>query len=308
MEVPVVTIYPSCPISAHSYFDSLSFPPVFSIGPLVGKSSFQRWRSEIQPVLFSNPYSSRLIVGNWTEPGLLGGSRAGTDEGEEEDLDRRRCEWQTANTATCRFIRATLALNVAPFVRQHKTAKALYLNLVWLYGEDGGIDTQGGPSPSEAGYGKLPKGRASRASLLAALQGDDNAFADVMMAGDVSSPYSPSPSSVGKLSLLPHSEIGLDEFLIDEPVLQAQTLEPSNSLVPPFWYLHRQRHRPRHRCHHHHHHVPTLLSGQKLRAPTWKPSWKSLIPVAEFRLVVRHCPTTPTSDCPETSALSRSRL
>jgi hypothetical protein len=62
-----------------------------------------------------------------------------------------------------------LALNVAPFVRQHNTAKALYLNIIWLYGDEAGIDTQGGP-PVPAGAHPQNMQQKARAGLLAALE------------------------------------------------------------------------------------------------------------------------------------------
>lgn len=55
-------------ISAASYFNALSFPSVFDLEDLVGKSNFHSWRSTIQPILLSNPHSSDLILGNWPEP------------------------------------------------------------------------------------------------------------------------------------------------------------------------------------------------------------------------------------------------
>lgn len=61
-------------------------------------------------------------------------------------------------------------MNVIPFIRQHNTAKALYLNLVWLYGDEAGIDTQGGPPvPADTKYRNMQR---TRASLLAALESD----------------------------------------------------------------------------------------------------------------------------------------
>ncbi|KAK6371261.1 hypothetical protein LTS17_008992 [Exophiala oligosperma] len=149
-----------------SYFQSLSFPPISSIGQLLGKSNFKAWRSSIEPVLLGNPLSSRLILGGeWSDP------RAATASSHGVLSEQERDEWHAATVATCRFIRATLALNVAPFVRQHNTAKALYLNLVWLYGPEAGIDTQGGPTVSSPGaLMQQQDPRRTRAGLLAAME------------------------------------------------------------------------------------------------------------------------------------------
>lgn len=145
--------------STDSYFQSLSFPPISTIGQLLGKSNFKVWRSSIEPVLLINPVSSKLILGEWSDARAIASSAVSEQE---------RDEWHTATVATCRFIRATLALNVAPFVRQHNTAKALYLNLIWLYGPEAGIDTQGGPAISPGALMQNP--RRTRAGLLAAME------------------------------------------------------------------------------------------------------------------------------------------
>ncbi|ETI27956.1 hypothetical protein G647_00405 [Cladophialophora carrionii CBS 160.54] len=150
-----------------AYFGHLEFPtdPVAVVGVLKGKSNFQTWHSAIQPILLSNASSSELIIGVWTEPRCptpcTAEQQAAFDEG------RRR--WHTTNTGTCRFIRATLAENVVPFVRQYNTAKTLFFNLVWLYGEDSGIDTQGGPPvPVNAHTMSTKRGRASLLAVLEA--------------------------------------------------------------------------------------------------------------------------------------------
>ncbi|KAH0843679.1 hypothetical protein AYO21_05464 [Fonsecaea monophora] len=148
----------------HAYFCELKFPAIDTIDTLKGKSNFYRWHSDIQPVLLSNPHSSDLILGSWAEPQ----SPPSWSVEDQASVDKERREWNAANTATCRFIRATLAMNVGPFVRQYTTAKTLFFNLVWLYGEDAGIDTQGGPPvPMNAENVNAKKGRAS---LLAALE------------------------------------------------------------------------------------------------------------------------------------------
>ncbi|KIW16194.1 hypothetical protein PV08_06245 [Exophiala spinifera] len=143
------------------YFQSLSFPPVSTIGQLLGKSNFKTWRSSIEPVLLRNPHSSKVILGEWSNPRALASGAVSEQE---------RDEWHMATMATCRFIRATLALNVAPFVRQHNTAKALYLNLIWLYGPEAGIDTQGGPAISPGATLMQQDLRRTREGLLAAME------------------------------------------------------------------------------------------------------------------------------------------
>src|ERR1700742_4913657 len=93
-----------------AFFGNLEFPtdPVAVVGLLKGKSNFQPWHSAIQPILLSNPSSSELILGTWTEPH----SPTSCTAEEQATFDQERREWHTANTGTCRFIRATLAENV----------------------------------------------------------------------------------------------------------------------------------------------------------------------------------------------------
>ncbi|KAK7892830.1 hypothetical protein LTR67_007067 [Exophiala xenobiotica] len=189
----IIDIYPDTAngISAHSYFKSLSFPPILSIDQLLGKSNFKSWRSSIEPVLLANALSSKLILGDWPDPSprdsraassafasasafdnpnpTIGVGVGGGVAQKIEQEQQERTEWHRANAATSRFIRATLALNVAPFVRQHNTAKALYLNIIWLYGDEAGIDTQGGP-PVPAGAHPQNMQQKARAGLLAALE------------------------------------------------------------------------------------------------------------------------------------------
>ncbi|KAK5452372.1 hypothetical protein LTS15_007438 [Exophiala xenobiotica] len=199
----IIDIYPDTAngISAHSYFKSLSFPPILSIDQLLGKSNFKSWRSSIEPVLLANALSSKLILGDWPDPssrhsqaassafasafdnpnptiGVGVGVGAVAQKIEQEQQERN--EWHRANAATCRFIRATLALNVAPFVRQHNTAKALYLNIIWLYGDEAGIDTQGGP-PVPAGAHPQNMQQKARAGLLAALENSSSFISSMIM-------------------------------------------------------------------------------------------------------------------------------
>ncbi|KAJ4513696.1 hypothetical protein HRR83_005158 [Exophiala dermatitidis] len=165
---PLITYHYLCRYSSHEYLVSMGFPPPDTIDMLLGKSNFHSWRATVQPALLTNKYSSSLILGDWTEPQPSDfSSQALTDSNERAKFDLARREWHTANTATCRFIRSTLAMNVTPFVRQHKNAKALFFNLIWLYGDEAGIDTQGGPAvPAAAPAPPLQK---DRTSLLTAL-------------------------------------------------------------------------------------------------------------------------------------------
>jgi hypothetical protein len=146
-----------------SYFGNLKLPPdpVAAVGLLKGKSNFARWHTAIQSVLLTKSSAFDLILGDWVEPRITASFTAV----EQASFDEERRQWHAANTGTCRFIRETLATNVIPFVRQYNTAKILFFNLVWLYGEDAGIDTQGGP-PSPVATGA----RRGRASLLAVLE------------------------------------------------------------------------------------------------------------------------------------------
>ena len=50
---------------------------------------------------------------------------------------------ELANVQTCRFIRSTLALNGIPFVNSHTSAEALWEHIVFLNGEQAGIDMYG---------------------------------------------------------------------------------------------------------------------------------------------------------------------
>lgn len=172
----------SAPYSSHTYLSSMSFPPIEDVPQLQGKSNFHAWRSVIQPILLTNRNSADLIVGGWTEPPLLAANEYPTVDRDVKDLfERARHDWHAANTGTCRFIRTTLAMNVTPFVRQHETAAALFFNLIWLYGDEAGIDTQGGPSvPCDVKDERLSKQR-DRAGLFAALKQGPEARGDRIM-------------------------------------------------------------------------------------------------------------------------------
>ncbi|EXJ94953.1 hypothetical protein A1O1_00071 [Capronia coronata CBS 617.96] len=174
----------SAPYSSRTYLSSMNFPSVDDIDPLLGKSNFHSWRAVVQPILLTNNYSSNLFLGDWTEPNAAKLNLATPNKEDARDqLDQARREWHIANTGTCRFIRSTLAMNVTPFVRQHNTAKALFFNLIWLYGDEAGIDMQGGPAVPQTttpnsyttstvdGNNKTKSGalHKNRASLLAAM-------------------------------------------------------------------------------------------------------------------------------------------
>jgi hypothetical protein len=148
------------------YFADRKLPtdPVQAVGHLNGKSNYKTWQTAMQGVLMSNLESGSLVLGKWTEPRL----REYSSNSNQDVFQQEKQHWHTANVATCRFIRATLAENVLPFVRQFADAKSLYLNLVWLYGDESGIDLQGGP-PMPAGVQDIGT-RRGRAGLLAALE------------------------------------------------------------------------------------------------------------------------------------------
>jgi hypothetical protein len=159
------------------------FPPANALYQLAGKSNFHLWLSAIKPYLFSNIESTGLILGGWTEPKTTS---------KETEWDRER--WLIANTETCRFIRGTLAINVIPHVRQHNNAKSLWHNLLWLYGEESGIDTQGGPPVPGSGNARNLHG-GGRTKLLAALA-KNRASIDLDLDLGVVSPVPSSPSLV----------------------------------------------------------------------------------------------------------------
>lgn len=211
--------YSISPISSrHSSLASSSihnhkFPPANSLYQLAGKSNFQLWLSAIKPYLFSNIESTGLILGGWAEPkpGPNPWSKptaptTGEDDptSTSEHWDRER--WTAANTETCRFIRGTLAMNVIPHVRQHHTAKALWHNLLWLYGEEAGIDTQGGPSGPVSGPPESANsngnenlsarnrkgGNGNRSKLLAALAAKNSTAVEFDLDVNVATPASSS--------------------------------------------------------------------------------------------------------------------
>jgi len=222
--------YSISPISSrNSSLHNSKFPPASSLYQLAGKSNFQLWLSAIKPYLFSNIESTGLILGGWTEtkpsPSDARPKPSTTDEenpsiSSNEQGDRER--WKAANTETCRFIRGTLAMNVIPHVRQHRTAKALWHNLLWLYGEEAGIDMQGGP-PLPASHSLSTDGNnnatarnwpggntGSRTKLLAALAATNGTSAiefDLEVESDANVVVAPtassSSSSSSSVSILP---------------------------------------------------------------------------------------------------------
>jgi hypothetical protein len=133
-----------------------------TIPTLLGKSNFKKWHASINPLLLSNPQSRSLISGSWFEPpsprspdSLSLSSRSSTSPTPTSPApslslppstpQTAHRAYELANLLTTRFIRGTLAMNVIPFVRQHTSAKGLYEQLIYLYGERAGIDTVGGP-------------------------------------------------------------------------------------------------------------------------------------------------------------------
>lgn len=127
---------PGIPSPSTEAFVSLDFPYIDSIDQLIGSSNFDQWHSTVRPILLFNPHSSGLVLGKWKIPG------AGLSCPPEDQLVEARREWNAANDATCRFIRATLAPDVARSVQQYSTAQALFFNLVRLYGMNVGLDMQ----------------------------------------------------------------------------------------------------------------------------------------------------------------------
>lgn len=206
------------------YFGYLRFPadPAAAVGILKGKSNFGPWHSAIEPILLSNPHSSKLIIGTWAEPRL---PPASTEE-EQAQFDEERRQWHSANTATCRFIRATLAENVVPFVRQYNTAKPLFFNLVWLYGEDAGIDTQGGPPvPANAPTLNAKRGRTSLLAVLEAKRTLDY-LPPVGVTLNLPSPPSTTASSQASSS---SCSSGSSSVIVEDQRKSPQTLVPESS-------------------------------------------------------------------------------
>ena len=150
---------------------------------LLGKSNFELWHASIDPILLSNEQARSLISGTWFEPRsppsssshptsptspisavsspsqshttlyniLHAPSLSRTSISTHQAVHRT---YEHANLTITRFIRGTLAINVIPFVRQHTSAKGLYEQLIYLYGERAGIDMFGGPSMSIALQGR----------------------------------------------------------------------------------------------------------------------------------------------------------
>jgi hypothetical protein len=154
-----------------------------SIPTLLGKSNFELWHASIDPILLSNEQARSLISGAWFEPRSLPSSSSHPTSPTSPvsavlspshshtilynvlhapPLSRASISthqaahrtYEHANLTITRFIRGTLAINVLPFVRQHTSAKGLYEQLVYLYGERAGIDMFGGPTMSIALQGR----------------------------------------------------------------------------------------------------------------------------------------------------------
>jgi hypothetical protein len=97
--------------------------------------------------LDSDPRSRALLSGSWTAPRRLVADAATADTTAAADTRAHALVvWEQANLSLCRFIRATLALNVRPFVRRHAEARTLWDALVRLFGEPAGVAMVGGPS------------------------------------------------------------------------------------------------------------------------------------------------------------------
>ena len=152
-----------------------------SIPTLLGKSNFNKWHSNMDPILLSDEQARALAYGTWSEPPSprcpdstpttlpnIPSPVSPVTPASTETLsppkvytflhtpslsraafgsyDTSHRAYEMANLTVCRFIRGTLAMNVIPFVRQHTSAKALYEQIIFLYGEQAGIDMVGGPA------------------------------------------------------------------------------------------------------------------------------------------------------------------
>ena len=157
----------------------LSYASQRSVPTLLGKSNFGVWHASIDPILLSNEQAHSLVSGTWFEPRsppsssslptsptslvsitsspsqthaslytiLHAHSLSRTSLTTHQAAHRA---YEHANLTVTRFIRGTLAINVIPFVRQHASAKGLYEQLIYLYGERAGIDMFGGPTMNMA--------------------------------------------------------------------------------------------------------------------------------------------------------------
>lgn len=113
-----------------------------TIPTLLGRSNYPVWRSAIHPILMTHPASRALLSGSWTEPRRAADPVTDiTAEGHAEAI----LAWESVNLSLSRFVRATLALNVRPFVRRHGDARVLWEALERLFGEKGGVAMVGGP-------------------------------------------------------------------------------------------------------------------------------------------------------------------
>ena len=137
------------------------FPPSSTLPTLFGRSNYTKWHSSMSSSLLSHPWANALIFGRWSEPSSRYSTRStssawSSSKSSNAEVAVKPSPWpaqsthEIANLETCRFIRSTLAMNVVPFVNGHTCARALWEQLVFLYGDQGGIDARGGsaiPSP-----------------------------------------------------------------------------------------------------------------------------------------------------------------
>lgn len=142
---------------------SLTAPSSHSIPTLVGKSNFLEWHIAMTDFISCNPSFGDIVFSDANCQ--LSENAFESGENEVHGLSSNQYpapirprkgfvqdkalaidfELDALNLAMCRVIRSSLALNVVPFVRQYTAAKDLWNRLIWLFGEEEGINSQGGP-------------------------------------------------------------------------------------------------------------------------------------------------------------------
>lgn len=168
---------PTSPTSTFSSDTDLELSHISqcTIPTLLGKSNFRKWHASIDPILLSNDQARSLILGTWFEPPSPRSSDTLSTTSPQSPISVSPISpsptqpysilhapslshtsftthqtllhaYERANLTMTRFIRGTLGMNVTPFVRQHTSAKGLYEQLIYLYGERAGIDMVGGPA------------------------------------------------------------------------------------------------------------------------------------------------------------------
>ena len=122
-----------------------------SIPPLLGRSNFPQWRSYMTRILQEDVQARTLIFhngsdipGNFPSPSAI--SKPTNTPPVEGISSIPNGAHQKSNLEVCRFIRSTLAMNVAPFVRGQTSAKALWQQLNLLYGDQTATGNHGGRS------------------------------------------------------------------------------------------------------------------------------------------------------------------